>query len=278
MGLQNSRRLPYRGSKHGLYYVDENGNLVEYGTSVVTPETPGINAPRTPIIPPVVTDTKSGGGGGRDFEEEMEKLQEQFATEAEIVQLDYERQLEALAEFRANKAGTEEEFNELEARIKADHQTRMEQLERKSRDAQLNIAAGFFGDVASLMSSNNKKLFKIGQVAAVAQATIKGYQAAVDAWQYGMSHGGPAVAAALTAGSLVKTGALISSIASQSATGGGGNSAASAGGAIAEPPQQTSNQVAIQLVGGDQFGRGQIIQLVNAINEAQEDGAIVRLV
>jgi hypothetical protein len=32
------------------------------------------------------------------------------------------------------------------------------------------------------------------------------------------------------------------------------------------------------LTGGDMFGRDQVISLINAINEAQEDGAVVRLV
>lgn len=54
--------------------------------------------------------------------------------------------------------------------------------------------------------------------------------------------------------------------------GGGGVAAPSSGG------NSPSRSVALQLVGGDLFSRTQVVQLINAINEAQEDGAVVRLV
>lgn len=91
------------------------------------------------------------------------------------------------------------------------------------------------------MQSGNAKLFKIGQAAAIAESVVSGYQAAVDAWQKGMKIGGPPVAAAFTAASLVKTGMLISKIASQSANGGGTTSnSGGAGSTAAAAPAQPS--------------------------------------
>ena len=67
----------------------------------------------------------------------------------------------------------------------------------------------------------------------------------------------------------------VNAIKSASSGGSAGSAATSAGGAIAAAP--TSN-VSVQLVGGDMFSRDQVIGLINKINEAQEDGAVVRLV
>jgi hypothetical protein len=67
----------------------------------------------------------------------------------------------------------------------------------------------------------------------------------------------------------------VNAIKSASSGGSAGSAATSAGGAIAAAP--TSN-VSVQLVGGDMFSRDQVIGLINRINEAQEDGAVVRLV
>ena len=219
----------------------------------------------------------SGGGSGRDLDEEMQVLKDQFATEYEVIQAELDKQLAQLDEFRASKIATEEEYNELEAQIRQDHADKMDAIERAAMSAKLAAVSGAFGDLSSLMGSENKKLFKVGQAAAIASATISGYEAAVTAWEKGMKVGGPGTAQAFAAASLIKTGAMIASIASQSATGGGGG-AQGGGGAVAAAPVSTSPNVALQLVGGDIFGRDQVISLINAINEAQEDGAIVRLV
>jgi hypothetical protein len=65
----------------------------------------------------------------------------------------------------------------------------------------------------------------------------------------------------------------------RSVTSSGGGGAGGAGAAVASAaPMRTSSNVALQLVGGDMFSRDQVIGLINAINEAQEDGAVVRMV
>jgi hypothetical protein len=268
----------YEGPEGGLVY-DEDGNLV------VNPDNPN----RLKIIVPTGTGNtppdrpgkpgRTSGGRGRDFAEEFERLRDQFATEQEIIAENYEQQMEQLREFRERKLATEEEFNELERRIQKDHGESLADLERKRQDAMLSAWAGALGDLASLMQSENKKLFAIGKAAAIAQATIEGFQAAVSAWNVGMRTGGPPVAAAFTAMSLAKTGMLISNIASQSANGSGGGAASGGGGATAQAAPQVSNRTTYDLhMRGEIFDRSQVVSLINKINEAQEDGAIVRLV
>lgn len=232
--------------------------------------------------PDVDTGYSSSGTSSGPTEEDFERLREQFATEQEIIQENYDRQMEQLEEFRRQKVSTEEEFNEIERRIQEEHQQKMLDLERKRRAATLNAVAGAFGDLSSLMQSENKKLFAIGKAAAVAEATIKGYQAAVDAWQKGMSVGGPPVAAAFTAASLAKTGALIAGIMGTSYGGGGGAAAAGGGGAVGTGIGNASgpaldagsnvSRTAVIRLEGETFTRRQVIELGEELNEFYEDG------
>ena len=181
---------------------------------------------------------------------------------------------------------TEEEYNELEKRIHKDHQDKMLALEKARRAATLNAISGALGDVASLMQSENKKAFQIGKAAAIADATIKGYQAAVAAWEKGMSTpgGGPHLAAAFAAASVAKTGMLISQIASTQYGGGGGGGAGAVGGggavAAGGAPQtpQVSRDVVIQMTGGSLYTREQVADLITEINEYIEDGGNIRVV
>lgn len=73
-----------------------------------------------------------------------------------------------------------------------------------------------------LMNTNSKKMFKIGQAAAIARATITGVEAAINAWNAGMMLGGPfgpVVGAAFMAASIATTASQISKIRSQTPPG-----------------------------------------------------------
>lgn len=245
-----------------------------------------MDVPMPPGGAPVRPGGSSRRGGSRKgpTEEDFERLRDQFATEQEIIQENYERQLEQLEEFRSRKLATEEEFNQLEERIQKDHQEKMLQLEKARRAMILGEVAGAFGDLSALMQVENKKMFQIGKTAAIAEGLINGYSAALSAWDKGMEIGGMPTAIAFTAASLAKTGALISSIQGTSYGGGGGGAgaaagggAAAAGGAAQQTPAQ-SPRVALTLTGGNMYSRDQVVKLINQINEAQEDGAIIRLV
>jgi hypothetical protein len=218
-----------------------------------------------------------GGGGGRGpSRDDFEALERQFATEAEMLEIWRAEQLEKLREYREAKVATEQEFNDLEARINAEHGERLANLERDAQNARLQQISGALGEMASLMQTGSNKLFKIGQAAAVAQAIVDGYSAATSAWAKGMAAGGPPLAAAYTAASLARTGAMIAGIRGASASGGGGGMA---GGGVGTAPggAQVSQNIALTLQ-GEIFGRDQVVKLINQINEAQEDGARIRVV
>jgi hypothetical protein len=82
----------------------------------------------------------------------------------------YEKQMEnlnnwgaKLDEWRANDIIKEQEYA-----------ARKAQIAQQEQELKLNVASGFFGNLASLTQSGNKKLAKIGKAAAIAQATIDG--------------------------------------------------------------------------------------------------------
>lgn len=229
---------------------------------------------------PASDDRRQGGGGGggkaRDFEAEMQDLRDRFATEFEIIDTEMARQLARLEEFRAQKIATDEEYNDLEERIRQDHADKMQAIEVAAQQARMQAVSGALGDLSSLMASENKKLFKVGQAAALAEAVVSGYSAAVAAWDKGMKIGGPGLAAAFTGASLAKTGMLISQIKGASPTGGGGQNNVGGSGAPSESASDGGGQraaVSLTLIGDQGFSRAQIVQIAEAMNEATGDGS-----
>lgn len=225
-----------------------------------------------------------GGGGGTDTTAaDFKAMQDRFATESELLQAKYDADLAKLETFRQTKAGTEQEYNDLELQIKADHEQALADIEDKARSERFDAYSGAFGDLASLMASSNDKLFKIGQAASIGKAVVDGYEAAVSAWKQGMAIGGPGLATAFTAASLAKTGALIAGIASASPRGGGGQAsggggAVASGGGSAGSSSSGDNATYLNfsfkggLTSSEEMGRF----MVAAINQAVDNGAVIR--
>lgn len=229
---------------------------------------------------------RRGGGGAGPSEVDLDRLREGLATQAEILANDYAQQLAALEEFRNSKQISEQEFNDMEARARKTHTDKLAAIDRQSMAVKMQAVSGVLSAVSGLMMSGNKKQFEMGKKMAMASAGIDGARAAVSAWRSGMETAGPYapfMAAAYAAASLAKTGAMISNIGSQSFGGGGGHRGGGGGGfgggRRSAPAAPTSNRIATNVqINGDVFGRDQVIGLINAINEAQEDGAILRFV
>lgn len=191
----------------------------------------GVTIPPPGLPPFTKPDTGGGGGAGTDdTQTRLDALREELATESEILAQWYADGQTTLEDALARKMLTEEEYRVERERLEAEHAERMADIDQRAMKAKLDVARTVLGDLSSLMSVENKKLFNIGKAAAIASATIDGWEAATAAWKHGMKIGGPPLAAAFTAASLAKTGAMIASIASQSASGGGGGGQSAGGG------------------------------------------------
>jgi hypothetical protein len=215
-----------------------------------------------------------------------ENLAMRFATEAEMEIAAHEAELERLqAHLAAKKVITEEDKTTME-NMEKDHANRMDKIKQSEQRAQIGIAAGTMGAIATAFQSGNEKMQKIGKKFAIARAVLAGGQAAVDAWRSGMETGGPwapIVAAAYTAASLARTGSMISSIK--------GNSSPSKGGSVARPSvpsgspgdsggsnsnqQNTQNaerRVYINIEGDSDFSGNRLMKLIGSINDAVGEG------
>ena len=167
------------------------------------------------------TDGGDGGDSGKQekldeetqlmlFADAMRIQNKQLYNEQVQEKLDEETQLMLFAE--AMRLQNQQLYNEQS--IAAD-----EQMSQAKQD----ILGQTFANLAVLMSSGSKKVFRIGQLAAISSATISGLAASVDAFKAGMSIGGPAApgfAAAYKASSLIATGVQIAAIASTKPPGG----------------------------------------------------------
>lgn len=152
--------------------------------------------------------------------------------------------------------------------VQRDFRDSMREIDRQAFQEKAAAWSGALGDLASLMNTGNKKLFNIGKAAAIAQATVDGWSAAVTAWDKGMKVGGPPVAAAFAAFSVIRTGAMIANIASQQFGGGGGTSAGGMGGSPQAPEAQGPTGYTNITVQGDVIGRQTGDTLIKEINQA----------
>jgi hypothetical protein len=124
----------------------------------------------------------------------------------------------------------------------------------------LNARKQFFSDAVGLAQSSNSKLAKIGKAFAVVRAVQEGYQSALSAWKWGMTEGGPPLAAAYTAMSVAKTASLLSAI-----KGGGSTVSTAAGTAAVQTQESASRVVSISFQGGD-YERGLGERLIDTLN------------
>ena len=135
-------------------------------------------------------------------------------------------------------------LNAIEARA-ADERKRIQQEEARERRA---VVDGMMNNLVSLMNSGSKEMFRIGKVAAVAQALLAGREAIVNSYNAGTRIGGPPLGAAFAATAAAATAAQIASVKSTTFGGGvttGGSTGGGGTSAIAQGPQQPQQQAPI---------------------------------
>lgn len=245
-----------------------------------------------------------GSGTGGESEEEkkhkeeiakrLERIREANMAEAEIANAKFEQESEALQLALENRLITEQEWMELERQQKARHEDELTEIEKRASDARQNLVdqearnkeqatKDMWSNLASLMNSESRKLFEIGKAAAIANTVISTWESAGDAAKWGMKIGGPPLAAAFAGAAVVAGFARVQSIASQS-FGGGKGSAGGAGagsgsvqtaGVGIQGQQEQSQTMFVQGINPNDLYSGE--QMVNMINMAQENGAVLRV-
>ena len=216
-------------------------------------------------------------------------------NEAQIVQIDTElmaesekfaKLLEAEQAYQESQQEGLDSFNSNNLKTAEDYAAATEKLEEASNKRKLSMASSAFGNLSSLMDTENRKLFEIGKVAALSQAVIDGYSSVLSSYKEGTKIGGPIVGAAFAATAGIATAVQISKISSASFGGGGsGGGGMDAGGTPNIPEQQTAVAAPAQernlvvsgfdsnsLITGDMLNG-----ILEGINSAVDDGFVLKV-
>lgn len=204
---------------------------------------------------------KTEGGGGKAAADEsraglflpgitedqlttrLEKLKSQFMSEEELLNQSLINRVLLVEEWYAQDASRETERNKLLEQIALDHQLKLSQItkdgfyeryqvSKMSAKEQTKYVLGQMMTMTQGMASQNKAMFEINKIAAIANGVLNMKEAATSAYAWGSGIGGPPLGAAMAAIALAAQAAQISSIAS-STFGGGTGGGATAGGAVA---------------------------------------------
>lgn len=221
-------------------------------------------------------------------------------SELDQEQFKYEEKIRILEEYLLKEPEMLAEYQDVKEKMAEAHEKRMLDIRRKGLDDQEKWNALSYKDQAKTVASElmsmtgaaateNRKMFEINKAASLANAVIKGYESAVNAYAFGSKWGGPAGGAAMAALSVAATGAQINAIRAQSFGGGGGGTAYAPSGSTAatgqtamqgvqQPAQGVGQVITIQGIGaGDMFSGDSVRGLIDQLIEAQRNGSKVVL-
>lgn len=210
---------------------------------------------------------------------ELEMIQEKFIAENEAIRLGLEERQITQEQAHELSLGASQRFSE--AKLAIDQQRADEELriEKQKEDAKRQILSQAFGGLTALMNSESRKMFEIGKAASISQAVVSTYTGMAKALELGWPLG------PIAAGAIALNGfAQVANIRKQTFGGGGGASAGessnttqvnAANTPVAQQQQETSRNVYVRGVDPGQMFSGQ--QLIDIINEAQKDGAVIRV-
>ena len=176
----------------------------------------------------------------------LDTIQQQTLTEQEAENQRYEQQLEQLQTAEDLKLQTLVGYDELRARLKASHEERLtkitlaglterEKFQQLSAAAQAKTIFGFLASTTAAAARHNRALFRINQVAGIANAIISTQEGMAKALTFGPILGPPLAAIVAAAGA-----ANVAAIASAKFGGGGSIGTYSASPATGLPTQTTA--------------------------------------
>lgn len=226
------------------------------------------------------TDTDTGAGVRRNpIEAQLESVRNALMTQEEAQIASFQRQQEVLRSALEQQLLTRQEYNSLMEDAQSQHSAAMAQIDAYRYGSGLQMAGQFFGDMASAMQGGNDKMMRLAQTFGAFEALINAYRA------YNQTLADPSLpffakfaAAASVLASGMRAVSAIKGMGGGGASSGGAAAIGAAGSAGATQAPAVSRNVAISLQGGDIFSRDQVLNLINAINESVEDGAIIRVV
>ena len=117
-----------------------------------------------------------------ESEEELKKLEDKYATEYELLQQKLENEQMLIDEALVAGELREEEHQELMTRINKKYAKSREKIAKDEAKGRERALGSMMNNLVSLMNTGSKKLFQIGKIAAIAQATVDTYKGAQSAF------------------------------------------------------------------------------------------------
>lgn len=201
----------------------------------------------------------------------LEALGVRYESEELLLLEKLAREKEILAQSLAEGKITQAEFDAQNLSLTTQHE------EAKRAIVLSNVKQGF-----QTLVGQSKKAQKAMKAIAIVNAVVKGKEAAVSAWNAGMSTGGPwapAVAASYAAASIANTAGMINSIkaggtsqGSSGASSATGTSGSTSGTSTTQAAPVADRNISINLSGQGLFSSDQVRELMAQINEEIGDG------
>ena len=159
------------------------------------------------------------------------------------------------------------------------NQAQADAFYKSSMENRLSVTSGILGNLATLMNSKSKSMFKIGKAAAISQAVVDTWASANKAMATLPYPVNLAAAAATVAAGMVNVQNIASRQFGTSGAGGGGGGGGASAAASAEPaaapaPAQQTFNIGLQ---GQNFSGSSVRGLLNQINDQLDDNAQINV-
>ena len=223
------------------------------------------------------------------YEQKTEMENVRYQTELENLQLRRDEELISLEEYNAMVEAATLEHEDTMTTIAAEAAAARLALKKKAAESEVSLFKTLQSTMASMGEAGSRAAFNINKAMAIANSLMSAKEAVVGAYAKGAKIGGPALGAAFAAAAVAATASQIASIRSQSfggggsvSAGGGGGGGASGGSDSGQAPTAEAAPAAKQTVTislqGEVFGAKQVRELIEKINDATKNGAILNMV
>lgn len=191
-------------------------------------------------------------------QQRIDWLRDSYKTELELLEEHNAAQIAEINKYNDARLIGDEEARALRISQAEAHQQAMAAIAERENAATVTGYADMWAQLASLGSTRSRKMFEVAKAVSIAQATIKGVEAAVSSYAFGARIGGPPLGAAFAAVSAATTAGMIQQIRGQSyqGTGGGavntgGAGATQAGATASAAPGPSQRPLEVRMTGLD---------------------------
>ena len=221
------------------------------------------------------------------FKKDMERLQEQLATELELEQQMHDQRGEMLARAKEQELLTQEEYDKMMERENKRHSDAMTAIDVYRHGSGIAQMGQFMGEMAGAFATGNERMMQIGKAFGAAEALINAWRTYTQVmadpslpWfakiPAAVSLLGSAMGAVNAIKGVGKGGsgqrAVSGGGASPAAIGGGGGGGGGGGPEAAGGGGSQGPRVSLTLMGNQGFTRAQVVQIAEAINDSADEG------